>query len=303
MNIELKGLTTETRNENSRNIDTMTTLEMMKTINNEDKLVAQAIEKQLPNIAKAVDIIADKLKSGGRLIYIGAGTSGRIGILDASECPPTFGTDPSMVQGLIAGGIEAILKAVEGAEDMEEEGEADLRKMNFITKDVLVGIAASGRTPYVIGAIKYANSVGAETISVASNAESEMAKLAKISITPVVGPEVLTGSTRMKAGTAQKMVLNMLTTGAMIKLGKVYENLMVDVAATNLKLIERCKGIVMEATGSSRDIAESYLEKTNYDVKLTIFLILSKLLSIAEAKSILKDNEGYIRQALQSISV
>jgi N-acetylmuramic acid 6-phosphate etherase len=303
MNIELKGLTTETRNENSRNIDTMTTLDMVKTINNEDKLIAQAVEKQLPNIAKAVDIIADRLKMGGRLIYIGAGTSGRIGILDASECPPTFGTDPSMVQGLIAGGIEAILKAVEGAEDMEEEGEADLRKINFVAKDVLVGIAASGRTPYVIGAIKYANRIGAETISVVSNTESEMAKLAKLSITPVVGPEVLTGSTRMKAGTAQKMVLNMLTTGAMIKLGKVYENLMVDVAATNLKLYERCKGIVMEATGSSRDIAESYLEKTNYDVKLTIFLILSKLTSIDEAKRILKDNEGYIRQALQSISV
>jgi N-acetylmuramic acid 6-phosphate etherase len=303
MNIELKGLTTETRNENSKNIDTMTTIEMMKTINNEDKLVAHAIEKQLPNIAKAVDIIADKLKMGGRLIYIGAGTSGRIGILDASECPPTFGTDPSMVQGLIAGGIEAILKAVEGAEDMEEEGEADLRKINFVAKDVLVGIAASGRTPYVIGAINYANSIGSETISVASNSESEMTKLAKLSITPVVGPEIITGSTRMKAGTSQKMVLNMLTTGVMIKLGKVYENLMVDVKATNLKLIERCKGIVMEATGSSSDIAESYLEKTNYDVKLTIFLILSNLQSIAEAKRILNDNEGYIRQALQSISV
>jgi N-acetylmuramic acid 6-phosphate etherase len=303
MNIELKGLTTETRNENSKNIDTMTTLEMMKTINNEDKLVAHAIEKQLPNIAKAVDIIADKLKVGGRLIYIGAGTSGRIGILDASECPPTFGTDPSMVQGLIAGGIEAILKAVEGAEDMEQEGEADLRKINFAAKDVLVGIAASGRTPYVIGAINYANRIGSETISVASNSESEMAKLAKLSITPVVGPEIITGSTRMKSGTSQKMVLNMLTTGVMIKLGKVYENLMVDVKATNLKLIERSKGIVMEATGTSSDVAESYLEKTNYDVKLTIFLILSKLQSIAEAKKILNDNNGYIRQALQSISV
>lgn len=303
MNIELRGLTTETRNANSKNIDTMTTLEMMKTINNEDKLVAHAIQKQLPNIARAVDIIADKLKKGGRLIYIGAGTSGRIGILDASECPPTFGTDPSMVQGLIAGGIEAILKAVEGAEDMEEEGEADLKKINFVAKDVLVGIAASGRTPYVIGAINYANSIGSETISVASNSESEMAKLAKLSIAPIVGPEIITGSTRMKSGTSQKMVLNMLTTGVMIKLGKVYENLMVDVKATNLKLIERSKGIVMEATGTSSDVAESYLEKTNYDVKLTIFLILSKLQSIAEAKKILNDNEGYIRQALQSISV
>ena len=302
MYIEFNGLTTEERNVNSRNIDTMTTLEMMETINNEDKLVAQAIEKQLPNIAKAVDIIAEGLLKGGRLIYIGAGTSGRIGILDASECPPTYGTDPSMVQGIIAGGMEAILKAAEGAEDREEEGQLDLKRISFNENDLLVGIAASGRTPYVIGALKYANNIGGKTISVTCNTGSEMTKLASIAITPVVGPEVITGSTRMKAGTAQKMVLNMLSTGAMIKLGKVYENLMVDVEATNLKLIERCKRIVMEATGANRKIAEDYLERANYDVKLSIFLILSKIHDVDIARGILSENQGYIRQALMTIT-
>lgn len=301
MYIEFKGMITEERNDNSKNIDTMSTLEMLETINNEDKLVALAVERQIPNIAKAVDLIAEALKNGGRLIYIGAGTSGRIGILDASECPPTFGTDPSMVQGLIAGGTDAILKAIEGAEDKEEEGEGDLKKISFCPKDILVGIAASGRTPYVIGALKYANSVGGNTIAITSNTGSEMTRLAQISITPVVGPEVLTGSTRMKAGTAQKMVLNMLSTGAMIKLGKVYENLMVDVEATNLKLIERCKRIVMEATGSSRDVAEGFLERTDFDVKLSIFLILSNHNNIDEARRILQKNGGFIRRALEEL--
>lgn len=300
MYIELNGLTTEERNEGSRNIDTMTTFEMLQTINNEDKLVALAVEKELVSISKAVDIIAEALSNGGRLIYIGAGTSGRLGILDASECPPTYGTDPSMVQGIIAGGNEAIHRAVEGAEDRAEEGEADLRNINFSDKDVLVGIAASGRTPYVIGAIEYANSIGGETISVTCNAGSEMARLAKVSIAPVVGPEVITGSTRMKAGTAQKMVLNMLSTGAMVKLGKVYENLMVDVEATNLKLVERCKKIVVEATGVTREMAEEYLEKTNYDVKLSIFLLLSSLADIDVARRILTENKGFIRRALNS---
>jgi len=301
MHIDLNRLTTEKRNENSKNIDSMSTLEMMKVINNEDKKVALAVEKQLSNIAKAVDIIAEQLRKGGRLIYIGAGTSGRIGILDASECPPTYGTDPSMVQGLIAGGSEALFKAVEGAEDNEEEGKLDLQKISFNKKDVLVGIAASGRTPYVIGAMKYVNSIEGHTISVTCNIESEMNQISKIAITPVVGSEVITGSTRMKAGTAQKLVLNMLSTGVMIKLGKVYDNLMVDVKATNLKLIERCKRIVIEATGVSREKAEKYLAETDYDVKLTIFLILSKISSIEEAREILEDNHGYIRAALEYV--
>ncbi|KAB3531587.1 N-acetylmuramic acid 6-phosphate etherase [Alkaliphilus serpentinus] len=301
MYIDFKGLTTEERNENSKDIDTMSTLEMMETINKEDKLVALAVEKELPSIAKAVDVIAEQFHKGGRLIYIGAGTSGRIGLLDASECPPTYGTDPSMVQGIIAGGTEAMLKAIEGAEDKEEEGEGDLKKLIFNCNDVLVGIAASGRTPYVIGAIRYANSIGGETITVTCNKGSIMNQLGKINIAPVVGPEVITGSTRMKAGTAQKMVLNMLSTGAMIKLGKVYENLMVDVDATNLKLIERSKRIVMEATGLSREMTEDLLQKTNYDVKLAIFLELSKLTDFDRGKVILKDHKGNIRLALEAV--
>lgn len=302
MQINLNGMTTEERNENSKNIDSMSTLEMMQIINNEDKQVALAVEKELINIATAVDLIAEQLKKGGRLIYIGAGTSGRIGILDASECPPTYGTDPSMVQGLIAGGTEAIFKAIEGVEDNEDQGKLDLERISFNHNDVLVGIAASGRTPYVIGAMKYANSLGVQTISVTCNIGSDMAKLATIAINLIVGPEVITGSTRMKAGTAQKMVLNMLSTGAMIKLGKVYENLMVDVEATNLKLIERCKRIVVEATGVSRETAEKYLKETDYDVKLAIFLILSKIPLIEEAREILEKNQGYVRKALESVT-
>lgn len=301
MDINFNGLTTEERNKSSKNIDNMPTLEMMQVINNEDKTVALAIEKQLPNIALAVEVIAEQLQKGGRLVYIGAGTSGRIGILDASECPPTYGTDPSLVQGLIAGGNEAILEAVEGAEDNQEEGKLDLQMINFNEKDVLVGIAASGRTPYVVGAMKYANSLKAKTISVTCNPQGEMITLSQIAITPVVGPEIITGSTRMKAGTAQKMVLNMLSTGAMIKLGKVYENLMVDLKATNQKLIERCKRIVVEATGITRELAQKYLEETDYDVKLTIFYVLSKLPTLAEAKGVLEDNQGYVRKALRSI--
>ena len=299
MEINLNGLTTEERNENSKSIDNMSTLEILDTINSEDKKVALAVEKELPNIAMAVDIIAEQFQKDGRLIYIGAGTSGRIGVLDASECPPTYGTDPSMVQGLIAGGAEAIFKAIEGAEDSEEEGLRDLKKIEFNENDVLVGIAASGRTPYVIGAMKYANDLGAKTISVTCNTLSDMAKISRVAITPIVGPEVITGSTRMKAGTAQKMVLNMLSTGAMIKLGKVYENLMVDLGATNLKLIERCKRIVVEATGASREIAEAHLERTKYDVKLAIFMILSRITDTEEARKILNKNGGYIRKALE----
>lgn len=301
MSIDLKSMTTEERNPNSLGIDNLSTIDMMKTINDEDKKVALAVEKELENIAKTVDIIAEQLSVGGRLIYIGAGTSGRLGILDASECPPTYGTDPSLVQGLIAGGEEAIFKAVEGAEDSEEDGENDLVAIEFNEKDILVGIAASGRTPYVIGAMNYANSIGAKTISISCNSESKMSKLATLSITIVVGPEVVTGSTRMKAGTAQKMVLNMLSTGAMIKLGKVYENLMVDVSATNLKLVERAKRIVMEATSVSREEAEEYLVLTDYDVKLTIFMILSQISDKKSAKDILEKNKGHIRKAIEGI--
>ena len=255
------------------------------------------MEKELPQIAEAIDKIADAMNNGGRLIYCGAGTSGRLGILDASECPPTYGVSSELVQGIIAGGIEAIFKAKEGAEDSKELCVEDLNNMNFTNKDVLVGIAASGRTPYVIGGLEYANSIGAVTVGVTCNPQSEIASVAKIAISPVVGPEVITGSTRMKAGTAQKMVLNMLSTGSMVRTGKVYGNLMVDVKATNEKLVERAKHIVMEATEVDREKAEAVLEETNYDVKLSILMIMANL-SKEEGKELLEKNNGYIAKAL-----
>lgn len=298
--INLEGLVTEGINEGTRNIDKVSTLEMVTMINEEDKKVAIAIEKELPNIAKAIDKIANAFENGGRLIYVGAGTSGRLGILDASECPPTYGTPEEMVQGIIAGGIEAIFRAKEGAEDDLELCSEDLKKIGFSTKDVLVGIAASGRTPYVIGGLRYAGALGAVTIGVTCNPDSEISKIAEISIAPVVGPEVVTGSTRMKAGTAQKLVLNMLSTGSMIKIGKVYNNLMVDVRASNEKLVERTKRIVIQATGVTRDEAEKVLEDTNYNVKLAILMIESGL-SKDKAAELLDTNKGFISNALQSI--
>lgn len=298
MNIDLNKMVTEKRNLNTKDIDKVSTLEMVRKINDEDKLVAYAVEKELPQIAEAIDKIAEAINNGGRLIYCGAGTSGRLGILDASECPPTYGVSPELVQGMIAGGIEAIFKAKEGAEDSKELCVEDLNNINFTNKDVLVGIAASGRTPYVIGGLEYANSIGAVTVGVTCNPRSEIAAVAKIAISPVVGPEVITGSTRMKAGTAQKMVLNMLSTGAMVKTGKVYGNLMVDVKATNEKLVERAKHIVMEATEVTREKAEAVLEETNYDVKLSILMIMTKL-SKEQGKDLLEKNNGYIAKALE----
>lgn len=298
--IVLEKLTTESRNENTLNIDKVSTLEMVKIINNEDKKVAFAVENELENIAKAIDEIVDRINRGGRLIYIGAGTSGRLGILDASECPPTYGVSEELVQGIIAGGKEAIFRAKEGAEDSEELAITDLKDKSLGENDVVVGLAASGRTPYVIGGLKYANDIGALTISVTCNGDSEVSKVAQISIAPVVGAEVVTGSTRLKAGTAQKLVLNMLSTGTMIKLGKVYGNLMVDVKATNEKLVERAKRIVCEATGVERGQAEKTLKETNFDVKLAIFMILSGL-NINEAKEKLSKNKGYIAKAMEII--
>lgn len=298
MNIDLNKMVTEKRNLNTKDIDKVSTLEMVKKINDEDKLVAYAVEKELPQIAEAIDKIAEAINNGGRLIYCGAGTSGRLGILDASECPPTYGVSPELVQGIIAGGMEAIFKAKEGAEDSKELCVEDLRNMNFTKGDVLVGIAASGRTPYVIGGLEYANSIGAVTVGVTCNPQSDIATVAKIAISPVVGPEVITGSTRMKAGTAQKMVLNMLSTGAMVKTGKVYGNLMVDVKATNEKLVERAKHIVIEATEVSREKAEAVLEETDYDVKLSILMIMANL-SKKEGKALLEKNNGYIAKALE----
>ncbi|MBU3112309.1 N-acetylmuramic acid 6-phosphate etherase [Clostridium lacusfryxellense] len=296
--LNLKKLTTESRNENTMDIDSVSTLEMVKMINNEDKKVAQAVEKELPKIAEAIDNITLRMQKGGRLIYIGAGTSGRLGILDASECPPTFGTPEELVQGIIAGGKEAIFRALEGAEDSKELAVRDLKDKCISKNDTIVGLAASGRTPYVIGGLEYANEIGALTISVTCNANSEVSKAAKISIAPVVGAEVVTGSTRLKSGTAQKLVLNMLSTGVMIKLGKVYGNLMVDVKSTNEKLIERAKLIVCQATGIEIEEATKALNITDFDVKLAIFMILSKL-NKEDAKIRLDHNRGYIAEALK----
>lgn len=275
--MELSKIATEKRNENTLHIDELPTFEIVRLINDEDKKVASAVEKELDHIAKAVDAIADRLQNDGRLIYIGCGTSGRLGVLDAVECPPTYSTPPEMVEGLLAGGYQAMFKAVEGAEDNPELGVEDLKKINFTKNDILVGIAASGRTPYVIGAMKYAKSLGATILGVTCCKDSEIDRLADIGIAPMPGPEVITGSTRMKSGTAQKMVLNMLSTAAMIKLGKVYGNLMVDVKPSNRKLIDRCVSIVRNATGISQKEAEAVLDKCDYRPKIAIVMIENKL--------------------------
>ncbi len=300
MKINFEKMSTEQRNKNSMNIDSLSTSEILKVINTEDKLVPMAVEREIEYIEIVVDEVVKAFKSGGRLFYIGAGTSGRLGILDASECPPTYGTPPEMVQGIIAGGNKAILKAVENAEDNLELAIKDLKEREFNSKDILVGIAASGRTPYVISALEYANSIGAFTASITCNERSPMSKVSKCSITPVVGAEVVTGSSRMKAGTAQKLVLNMITTASMVKLGKVYENLMVDVEATNEKLVQRQVKIVVEATGASNVEAKEALKLANKSCKLAIFKILSGL-DIKDAKRILDEKNGYIRDALSLV--
>lgn len=295
--INLSQLVSEQRNQETLNIDQVSTLELVNMLNREDKKVPIAIEKTLFEISQAIDEIVIAFSKGARLIYIGAGTSGRLGILDASECPPTFGVPDSMVIGLIAGGKEAIHKAVEGAEDSTTLAVDDLKNITLSKEDVLVGIAASGRTPYVIGALEYANTLGCTTIAVSCNPASPIAGIAKIAISPVVGPEVLTGSTRLKSGTAQKLVLNMLTTGAMIKFGKAYQNLMVDVEATNLKLVERQKVIVMQATECDRASAEKALHACNGHCKTAIVMILAQI-SADQARILLEQNHGFIRAAL-----
>jgi N-acetylmuramic acid 6-phosphate etherase len=298
--MNLKKMITESRNKNSMEIDKLSTLEMLEVINNEDQKVSLAIKTQLKEVAKAVDLIANAFLNDGRLIYIGAGTSGRLGILDASECPPTFGTPAGLVVGIIAGGKDAILKAVENAEDNKQMCVDDLKDINFNSKDILVGIAASGRTPYVIGGIEYAKKLGAITIGISCNPDSILAKSVQIPISPVVGAEVVTGSSRLKAGTAQKLILNMLTTGSMIKIGKVYGNLMVDVEATNKKLVERQKQIVMEATDCTKKEAISALKDTNGHCKTAILMILGNL-KANEAKILLLEKKGFIREALKAI--
>lgn len=297
--INLSAMVTENRNPNSEKIDNCSTLEVLQIINNEDKQVATAVEKQLPQIANAVETITRAFSNQGRLIYIGAGTSGRLGILDASECPPTYGTPPQQVIGLIAGGQPAIFRAIENAEDNPQLAISDLKNINFNANDVLVGIAASGRTPYVIGAMQFAKSIGATVISLCCNPKALMIAIADIAITPIVGAEVITGSSRMKAGTAQKMVLNMLTTASMIKIGKVYGNLMVDVEATNAKLIERQISIVMQATECNRETAILALKQSQRHCKTAILMILANL-NAEQAKQSLSDNNGFIRKAINN---
>lgn len=298
MKIDLNKMITEGRNAASQHIDELSTEAMLRVINEEDKKVALAVEAILPQIAQAVDAISDAFRQGGRLIYCGAGTSGRLGILDASECPPTFGTPRSQVVGLIAGGHTAILQAVENAEDNRAQGEQDLRDIAFTASDVLVGIAASGRTPYVLGALAYAKSLGATCAALSCNPDSDMARLADIALTPVVGPEVVTGSSRMKAGTAQKLVLNMLSTGAMIRSGKVYGNLMVDVEATNQKLVQRQINIVMQACDCDETVAKQALAACDGQCKTAIVMVLAGL-SAEASRVLLAQNNGFIRQALR----
>lgn len=271
--MKIEHLVTEQRNENTKNIDKLDIPDILKLINEEDKKVAYCVEKAMPDISKAVELVVEAFNKGGRLIYVGAGTSGRLANADASECHPTFGVPIGMVTAIIAGGDKAIRTPVENVEDNEEQGRIDIRNLNCCEKDVVMGIAASGRTPYVIGALKEARKLGAKTIALANNPNSEIGKIADCKIEVVTGPEVIMGSTRMKAGTSQKMVLNMITTTAMIKIGKVYSNLMVNMQPTNKKLFDRALRLIMEATGVTRAIAEEYLNKANNSIKEAIMMI------------------------------
>lgn len=293
----LENLTTEARNQRTMHLDRMSVTELLMVMNEEDAKVAAAVKTQIPQIAKAVEAITKALRQGGRLIYVGAGTSGRIGLLDAVECPPTFGTSPDQVIGFIAGGSQAFIKAVEGAEDDRELGEADLQSIHVSAVDAVVGIAASGRTPYVIGALEYAKQMGAATISLSCNRDAAISQIAEIAIEVENGPEVLTGSTRLKAGTAQKLICNMLSTASMIGLGKVYGNLMVDVQPTNEKLIDRAKRIVMEATACDLSTAEHALEQADYKAKPAILMILTGC-THAEALEKLERSQGFIGKAV-----
>ena len=296
---EISSLSTEQRNARSMNIDAASIKEILRIINDEDKTVPSAVEKEIPYIEKAVEIIVSSFKSGGRLFYFGAGTSGRLGVIDAAECPPTFGTGPETVQGFIAGGKEAMFRAQEGAEDNEENGATDVIKAGVTKKDVVCGIAASRRTPYVIGAVKKAKQLGAHTLYITTNPRSEFKiKEVDVAICPYVGPEVIMGSTRMKSGTAQKLVLNMLTTTSMVRLGKVYENMMIDLQMTSKKLVERAKRIVMTITGISYEEAEEYLNKADGHVKTALVMIKANI-NADEARRRLQKADGFVRKAIE----
>lgn len=290
-------LVSEGRNTATMALDTLSTSEMLACFNDEDQKVPQAVREVLPAIAQAVELVVAAMERGGRLIYLGAGTSGRLGILDATECPPTFGVPTGLVIGLIAGGPAAVFSAIEGAEDNMTLGQDDLKALSLMVNDVVVGLAASGRTPYVIGALRFARKLGCKTVAISCNPNSLVAQEAEIAISPVVGPEVLTGSTRMKSGTAQKLVLNMISTAVMIKLGKVYQNLMVDMQASNEKLIDRACRIVIEATGVTRAQAEAALTQAEFAVKPAI-LMLIKGVGVQQARQDLQKHNGYLRAAL-----
>ena len=297
--IILEGLSTETRNQETMNLDEMSSLEIVQAMNKEDLKVPQIITGLLPIISKVVDICAEALKTKHRVFYMGAGTSGRLGIVDSSECPPTFNASPNEFIGLIAGGERAFIKAVEGAEDSEDLGKEDLIKRNFCKEDICIGLAASGRTPYVIGGLKYAKSIGAQTVSISCNKNAKVSKFADYPIEAIVGPEILTGSTRLKAGTAQKLILNMISTGAMIRRGKSYQNLMVDLQMNNKKLERRALNIIKEATGVGENEAKEYIQKSKGSVKVAIVMILANC-DYDEAIKRLDKADGQVRFAIKN---
>lgn len=296
--MDLNKMMTETRNPDTMHLDEMSALEIVTAMNREDRKVPEGIEPVLPQIAAVVETVEAAFRNGGRLFYLGAGTSGRLGVLDASECPPTFGVEPGMVVGLIAGGDRALRFPIEGAEDSRELGRKDLEEHDLCARDVVVGIAASGRTPYVLGALEYARSIGCKTAAIACNKGSAVGQAADIAIEAQVGPEVLTGSTRLKAGTAQKMILNMITTGAMVRIGKAYQNLMVDVVQSNEKLETRAENIVMAATGVERSQARQTIDAAGGKVKLAITMILTGR-DVEQAAQLLEEAEGRVRDALR----
>ncbi|MGM9589016.1 MAG: N-acetylmuramic acid 6-phosphate etherase [Faecousia sp.] len=298
MSLNLKNMSTETRNQNTMNLDIMTPLEVVTVMNQEDAKVPEAIKPALPNIAQCVTWAIESVEAGGRIIYMGAGTSGRLGVLDAVECPPTFGVSPEVVIGLIAGGEKAFVKAVEGAEDSRELGRQDLVDINLEARDIVIGIAASGRTPYVLGGLAYAQEVGCHTVGISCNPGSAVGAAAQLAIEVVPGPECLTGSTRLKSGTCQKLILNMISTATMVGCGKAYQNLMVDVMQTNEKLVVRAQNIVMEATGCDRETAAEKIGIAGGNAKTAITMILADC-GLEEAKARLEKAKGHVREAIR----
>ena len=298
MSLNLKNMSTETRNQNTMNLDIMSPLEVVTVMNQEDAKVPAAITPALPNIAQCVTWAIESIEAGGRIIYMGAGTSGRLGVLDAVECPPTFGVAPEVVVGLIAGGEKAFVKAVEGAEDSRELGRQDLIDINLQKRDIVIGIAASGRTPYVLGGLAYAQEVGCHTVGISCNPGSAVGAAAELAIEVVPGPECLTGSTRLKSGTCQKLILNMISTATMVGCGKAYQNLMVDVMQTNEKLVVRAQNIVMEATGCDRETATEKIALAGGSAKTAITMILADC-GLEEAQERLARAKGHVREAIR----